>query len=560
MRKQVLIIFLSVWTMGLFAQGKSYFNGMSISTGNMHPESANFGVALQNEMLQVRQFDSLVKYDVVYELKNTAASFSTVNVSIPLNIYFNEFAYGKRAPLLDELANITTFSDLFTVQDRALDMREQIRQNFQQRLFIRKYISIENLKAMGIFVDVFRNNTRVNIKKILCEVKFEDATPLLLSKNTEVLAMEFKLMFDINMQPDEMTNILTFLTLPTMTAGIDKKETYTSYQMGYEKNWSGSMNGLYIEHDLFSATPILPTKMNNFTTQISGDRDQVIIFKNVTPGIDDRIGFYHISDQANCNSGAMYDEQLIIPSAVKNITSSSWVKTDVDLPKRAFYNTPMVAYSDSIGAYQTGNPTGIDCIDKNLTTTDYSNGSIYNYVSMSCKNNQPAINLKESGNAIYAFDVADHKLDDSVYTNVENLARQTCWCEGAAGIGEKEYVEFEITQPSRAIKIMNGNLMTRKIFDESTKTDIILITSLDGHILTKSENKPEYRSSIIDLPILNVYELNMPAGKYRLTLDAVDKKGTPVTCISSITFDFVVNDEWYAHATAMLSSFFGKQN
>lgn len=67
--------------------------------------------------------------------------------------------------MLDKLATITTFSDIFSVQDRALDTREQIRDNFQNRLFVRKYISIDNLKAMGFQIDLFRNNVRINIKR-----------------------------------------------------------------------------------------------------------------------------------------------------------------------------------------------------------------------------------------------------------------------------------------------------------------------------------------------------------------------------------------------------------
>ena len=91
---------------------------------------------------------------------------------------------------LDDLATVPTFSDIFAVQDRSVDTREQIRKNFQQRLFVRKYISIDNLKQLGIHVDMFRNNTRINIKKVMCELKFTDATPLYLPKNTEVLSME----------------------------------------------------------------------------------------------------------------------------------------------------------------------------------------------------------------------------------------------------------------------------------------------------------------------------------------------------------------------------------
>ena len=106
---------------------------MSVSTGNLHPESSNYGVVLQNELIQVTEFDDEVKYDVVYEFKNATANFATVSAVMPLKIYFNEFGYGKRAKLLDDLATVPTFSDIFAVQDRSVDTREQMRKNFQHR-------------------------------------------------------------------------------------------------------------------------------------------------------------------------------------------------------------------------------------------------------------------------------------------------------------------------------------------------------------------------------------------------------------------------------------------
>ncbi|MFI5172725.1 MAG: NADase-type glycan-binding domain-containing protein [Chitinophagales bacterium] len=559
MRKAILSIIFSVLAFSVFSQSNNNFNGFSLSTGNLHPDGSNFGVALQNELIRVRQFDSVAQYDIVYELKNNTSSFCTVNTIMPINIYFNEFAYGKRSPLLDQLATITTFTDIFKVQDRSLDTREQIRQNFQQRLFVRKYISIDNLRDMGIYVDVFRNNIRINIKKILCEIKFVDETPLFLPKNTEVLKMEIKFMVEMNFTPDEQTTIMTFLTVPTMSAGIDQKEIYSSYDIGYEKNWAGSVNALYVEHDIFNATPVFPKKFDSYTTHISGDRDQVIIFKNVAPVDNDKLAFYHIQNRKNCNPSGLFNEQILVPTAVKNITASSYVKTDLNIAKRYFTPSAMVAFSDSIQTYQTGNPTGIDMFGKDMRILKYDHENLYDHIAMECKSNQPGIVLKESGHPVFAFDIGDHIFDDTIYTGVEDLARQTCWCEGVSGPGAKEYIEFEITQPSKAIRIFNGNQSNRTIFDGSSKPDIISITNLDGvEINPVAPNKTVYTNSIIDLVILNVYELKMPAGKYRLTVEAIDKGATPATCISSITFDFIVEDEWYQRSLGMLSSFFGK--
>ncbi len=558
MNKKIYAILLCLVSVSVFAQ--TGFNGLSVATGNLHPETSNYGVVLQNELIQVSEFDNDVKYDVVYEFKNATSNFATVTAVMPLKIYFNEFAYGKRPKLLDDLATVSTFSDIFTVQDRSVDTREQIRKNFQQRLFVRKYISMDNLKQMGIYVDMFRNNTRINIKKVLCELKFTDATPLYLPKNTEVLSMEISFIIEMNFTPDEETNILTFLTIPTTNAGIDRTETYTTYELGYEKNWSGRLNNFYIQHDIFNETPILPSKMNEFKTYVSGDRAQVLVFDDIMFTDKDKIGFFHFANQQSCNGGSLVNEQAIVPVAIKSVTASSWLKTDSEMPKRLFYNTPMIAYSDSLHPYQTGSVTGIDALNNATKYTDYNTLSYYDFMKANCKNNVPGITLKESGNPIYAFDISDHIYEDSTYDGRENLARQTCWCEGVAGPGNNEYIEFEITQPSNELRIYNGNQSSKKVFDESSKADIITITSLDGHKINPNADNPSVmKSSIIDLTILNVYELKMPPGKYRISIDATDKGTTPVTCFSSITFEFEVRDEWYQKSQGMLRAFFQKK-
>ncbi len=540
-------------------QGKSNFNGLSVNTGNLHPDGPNFGVTLKNQLMVVRELDSVVKYDMVYELKNTSAtSYCTVNASMPVNIYFNEFAYGKRTPLLDQLASMPTFSDLFKVQDQSLDLRDQIRQNFQQRLFVRRYVNIETLKQMGIYVDVFRNNIRVNIKKILCEIKFVDEDRLNQSKDTEVLAMEIKFMVDLNFQPDEEASLMVFVTMPTTICGIDQQEIYSPYQMGYEKNWAGVIQNLYIQHDVFTSTPVLPSKFNGFEQKFSGERDQVLIFKNLAPADHDWIAFYHLNDKNKCNSDKLFIEQVIVPSPVINISASSWVKTGLDMPKRNFVETSYVAISDSITRYQTGNPTSLDMFSKSFTPREYPSGTLYDYISTECKQGQPVVSLKESGNPIFAFDITDFIDLDTAYVGVENLGKQTCWCEGVVSSGTGEYLQFEITQPAEQFMIFNGNMLDRKIFDESTKADRFIITSLDGYILDKMGNKPEIKFSVIDLAIMNVYQVKLPAGRYKILIDAVDEGKTPVTCFSSIMFDFILVDEWYQQSTNMVTSFLKK--
>ncbi|HMZ88973.1 MAG TPA: hypothetical protein PLM90_06080, partial [Chitinophagales bacterium] len=91
MRKFLFTALCAFSALTLAAQN---FNGLSVSTGNMYPDGSNYGVVLQNELIQVQQLDTTVKYDVVYEFKNNTSTFATVTAALPVNVYFNEFAPG----------------------------------------------------------------------------------------------------------------------------------------------------------------------------------------------------------------------------------------------------------------------------------------------------------------------------------------------------------------------------------------------------------------------------------------------------------------------------------
>lgn len=47
--------------------------------------------------------------------------------------------------------------------------------------------------------------------------------------------MEIKFIVDMNFSPDEQTTIMAFVAMPAMMAGVGQEETFTSYDLGYEK-------------------------------------------------------------------------------------------------------------------------------------------------------------------------------------------------------------------------------------------------------------------------------------------------------------------------------------
>ncbi|MFN3939257.1 MAG: hypothetical protein ACK4IY_01640, partial [Chitinophagales bacterium] len=325
-----------------FAQTpESNFNGLSVVTGNLRPEGPDFGITLQNQLINIRELDTGVVYDILYEFKNTTNNYGVVQMTQPIQLYFNEFRPGLRSPMLDQLARI--MPDIFKVEDAGIDIRDQLKNNFGQRLFIRRYLSSQNLTQMCIVSDIFRNNTKTNYTKVLLEFRWMDEDPYNLTKNTEVLFIDIKMIVEVTFNPNEQFNVLSFMKLPAIVAGIDELQIYAPYTMGYEKNWPGTIQNLYLQHDIFNSTPILPAKYN-YTANYTGERSQVLIIKNITPVKDERIGFYTIRESVKtCGTKALIEEKSIIPSPIRNVTASSWNKSPLKLNDRNYIATNEVA-------------------------------------------------------------------------------------------------------------------------------------------------------------------------------------------------------------------------
>ena len=85
-------------------------------------------------------------------------------VTQPIHLYFNEFRPGYRPEMLDQMSKM--FIDLFQVADPNMDIHDQLKDNFGQRLFVRRYVSSDNLKTTGIYADLFKGSTRLNYNKV----------------------------------------------------------------------------------------------------------------------------------------------------------------------------------------------------------------------------------------------------------------------------------------------------------------------------------------------------------------------------------------------------------
>jgi hypothetical protein len=526
-----------------YGQGDSNFNGLSVITGNIYPTEANKGIRIQNELMQLRELDTSVIYDILYDCKNTGTEYGVVNITQPIHLYFNDFRPGYRSELLDQMGKM--FLDVFQVRDAGVDIRDQLKENFGQRLFIRRYVSADNLKALGIYADLFKGSTKLQYNKVWIEFKWIDDDPYNLTKNTETLSMEIRMSTDVQFSPNEQFNLLSFLKLPATVCGITQEQFYAPYQLGFDNKWAGNIEKFYIQHDIFNATPIIPSGVA-YESNYSGERSQVLILQNVAVDKKDGIAFFAIrKNLQECGNTKLVEERSIIPEPVRNVTASSWDKTPVRLDNRNYVVTYETSVTDTLQAYQTGNPTDLDLFNTNLQKRMYNSYLLNDFQQGNCKGDNPGIEMREGGHPIFAFDISNFNSDDPAFAGKSNLALQTCWCEGAPGSGKGEYIEFELTQPSNAISIFNGNQRTKETFEKNTMVDVIRFHSPDGLIEDK-------KYSIIDLSIKNLYPVRMPAGRYRIYFEDVDSDGTPTTCLASIMFDFVLEDDWYQKSNMML--------
>ena len=542
----LLLFFIS----GLSFARDSRFNGLSAITGNIYPSDKHMNITIDKELIDVRGLDSNVIYDILYSARNTGDQYGVVNVTQPIQLYFNDFRPGYRSPLLDIMSKL--FIDIFQVSDPGTDIRQQIKDNFGQRLFIRRYVSSENLRSLGIYTDLFKNNTRLNYTKVWVEFRWIDDDPYNLDKNTECLSMEIRMSTDVEFKPNETFNLLSFIKLPTTLCGREEMQIYAPYQLGTPRDWKENLKEVYIQHDIFDVTPILPQGAS-YESGYTGEREQILKVRNIPAGSSKGIAFLALRENLQqCGSTLLREEKSIIPAPITNVTASSWDKTPTRLNDRNYVVTYEANFSDTLQRYQTGNPTDLDLLEKGLQKRLYSSYLMNDFIQGNCKGQQSGIAIKESGHPIFAFDISNYNEEDSVFNGQPNLARQTCWCEGVDGNGKGEYIEFTLQQASNAVSIFNGNQQEEDKFNDYTMADVIRFHSPDGLIEDK-------KYSIIDLRIKNLYPIYMPAGRYRIYMDEVDNNNrVKRTCINSILFDFVYEDPWYQKARVALDNAYNR--
>ena len=125
LRLLTLLLFL---ISGLSFAQDSRFNGLSAITGNIYPSDKHMNITIDKELIDVRGLDSNVIYDILYSARNTGDQYGVVNVTQPIQLYFNDFRPGYLSPLLDIMSKL--FIDIFQVSDPGTDIRQQIKDNF----------------------------------------------------------------------------------------------------------------------------------------------------------------------------------------------------------------------------------------------------------------------------------------------------------------------------------------------------------------------------------------------------------------------------------------------
>ena len=138
-----------------------------------------------------------------------------------------------------------------------------------------------------------------------------------------------------------------------------------TYQLGFENKWAGVIDKLYLQHDIFNATPIIPSGIR-YQTMYSGERDQVLVLNNVDVQ-NDRASLFAIAKTCSlAETTRLVEEKVHHPAPVTNVTASSWDKAPVRLDNRNYVVTCETSLTDTLQAYQTGNPTDLDLFSKGL--------------------------------------------------------------------------------------------------------------------------------------------------------------------------------------------------
>lgn len=522
MRRLTLLslLFCFAFSSSVYAE---HYSGVSSIAGLPFPEKDVPGVSLSKGIVQLRELDTLAEYRLLLEFKNTTGDYQATQMITPMRFYLNEFRPELRASLLDRLAAV--FPTDFQVANPYSDTRQELQNNFGNRLFIRKFVNTMDLARLGIACQAEINDSPLSAKKIFLEFRWIDPDRAEWQGTGKVLCMEVRVQHEVLIKPGETRQVSMRLKLPSLITGKTTPQYYAPFELAGANRWSGAIDQLFVVNGIDEAVLAVPGSFATRQFQ-EGLDNSVTLIENLSPKSGDRIAFFNRSaGNPRCE---VPTSEIYFPLAVRNISASSWLDRQKEFPGFQVEERSTLLRTAEIPEYEHLSGFDLTLFNAPGTATSMPNPAIQRIATLPCDRPEgAAVSIEGYCSPVFAFDLGPE----------QGFQMRTAWCEDATGSGSGEFLRFELTQSAHAMHLHNGYQLNEEKYKANSRLRTITLASEDGQF---NKTLP-----VTDLKILNLYDLQLKPGFYKLSISGTYDGASPTACVSTVAFEFDVPDTWF---------------
>jgi len=551
MKRILFLLVVLFYLSDINAQG--FIVGATGQSGLIYPIKENQNIALNAVIIDMLGFQidyttdhfpvPTARFKTLYSFKNKGDNYEYVPCYMPIKIYFTRFDRQGRSRIYDYLADI--MPDLFLKNGSGQAILQHIKDQFGHRVFIRRYLNVEDLDKFNIAINLRLNDKVINIQKAIAEFRLLNNQE---GDEDAVLEMSLNLQFDLQLQPQGNGQLIMSYQLPAFDSGLGNDKYFESFFMGSGQKWSDNINRVYFVYPTLGASLTFPYYIE-YSLQDLGFDQKVAILKNHKPEQFETIGFYHVEGKkCECNT-QNYSSSIYWPSALKSISASSWLKTEKEIPNTCLSPIPFVTIGKWVPAFEEGRAnSGLGFLSDTVINEWSGLHGNAGGLKTNCKNGTPSAFISDYHHPVWAFDIAADSIGYLSNKQEAHFNKKTSWCEGVRGQGINQYLEIEITQPVDKIKFWTGNMESDDKYNENSRVKKFVLTRVGSN----------FRKLLVfsDLHISTSLDEHLEAGKYRFTITSV-YPGTKYqnTCFSGLQLSFTLDDKWFQSAYSVLRKY-----